>query len=80
MSTMTHGTHRPRPLPSGAWIRAAAGAVALVGDALATVLITNHRLPVAVASVSLALLAWFASQRLTVRQSRPRRPSASTRG
>lgn len=80
MSTMTHGTHRPRPLPSGVWIRVAAGTVALLGDAAATVLITNHRLPVAFASVSLAVLAWYALQRLTVRRSQPRRPGASTPG
>ncbi|MEY9840004.1 hypothetical protein [Streptacidiphilus sp. EB103A] len=80
MSIMTHGTHRPRALPSGAWIRVVAGAVALLGDAAATVLITNHRLPVAVASVSLAVLAWYALQRLTERRSQPRRPGASTEG
>ena len=80
MSTLTHGTHRPRALPSGALLRAVAGIVALVGDAAATVLITNHRLPVAFASVSLALLAWFASQRFLLRRSSTRRPGASTPG
>ncbi|WP_042408379.1 hypothetical protein [Streptacidiphilus carbonis] len=80
MSTMTHGTQRQRTLPSGAWVRAVAAAVALLGDAAATLLITNHRLPVAFASVSLALLAWFASERFAGRRSAVRRPGASPRG